>query len=120
MEALFKRLASKIRGWINYFAIASMTGHMNKVDQMLRVRVRAKFWKLWKKPSMRQKELQKLGIDQDMARRTAYWGNHYMLVAHCKCINKALSNKELKNRGLVSCAEYYRTQHSKKLQALMS
>ncbi len=37
-----------IRGWINYFAIGSMKGKMEKIDEHIRTMLRKVIWKQWK------------------------------------------------------------------------
>jgi RNA-directed DNA polymerase len=43
------KLTQFIRGWVNYFGLADMKSMVNKVDEWLRHRIRAIYWKQWKK-----------------------------------------------------------------------
>lgn len=103
------------RGWINYYALGSMKSVMADIDAHLRTRLRVVIWKQWKVPQKRQWGLQKLGIDKDWARRTAYYGNRYYWIATKTCLSRALSKGVLAKAGLVSCLDYYTERHALKL-----
>ena len=103
------------RGWINYYALGSMKTAMAEIDAHLRTRLRIIIWKQWKVPKKRQWGLQKLGIGKNEARRTAYWGDRYQLVATKSCLSRAVSKGVLTKAGLVSCLDYYNERHALKL-----
>ena len=103
------------RGWINYYAFGSMKSAMTEIDAHLRTRIRIIIWKQWKVPKKRQWGLQKLGISKDEARRTAYWGDRYQVVATKSCLRRALSKDVFAKAGLVSCLDYYNVRHALKL-----
>ncbi len=103
------------RGWINYYALGSMKTAMADIDAHLRTRLRIIIWKQWKVPKKRQWGLQKLGIGKNEARRTAYWGDRYQLVATKSCLSRAVSKGVLTKAGLISCFDYYNERHALKL-----
>ena len=88
---------------------------MTEIDAHLRTRLRVIIWKQWKVPKKRQWGLQKLGISKDEARRTAYWGDRYQLVALKSCLSRAVSKEVLARAGLVCCLDYYNERHALKL-----
>ena len=110
-----KKINQVTRGWINYFAIASMKTAMTDIDAHLRTRLRVIIWKQWKVPSKRQWGLQKLGIGKDLARLTSYCGNRYQWVVTKTCVVRAISKEKLTQAGLVSCLDYYMERHALKL-----
>lgn len=110
-----QRLNWVIRGWINYFALGSMKTAMNDIDAHLRTRLRVIIWKQWKVPKKRQWGLQKLGIGKDLARLTAYCGDHYQWVVTKTCVVRAISKEKLLQAGIVSCYDYYMERHALKL-----
>lgn len=110
-----KTINQVTRGWINYYALGSMKSVMADIDAHLRTRLRVIIWKQWKVPQKRQWGLQKLGIDKDWARRTAYHGNRYYWIATKTCLSRALSKGVLAKAGLVSCLDYYTERHALKL-----
>ena len=110
-----KKLNEVIRGWINYFLIANMKETMRRISSHLRPRLRAVLWKQWKVPSKRQWALQKLGIDKDLARCTAYCGDRYYWVVTKTCVVSAISKQTLTLAGLVDPFDYYVERHTLKL-----
>lgn len=47
------KLAQFIRGWVNYFVMADMKQLLRKTDEWLRRKIRAIYWKQWKKVKTR-------------------------------------------------------------------
>ncbi len=107
-------LNSVTRGWINYFAIGAMKGKMEKIDEHLRTMLRKVIWKQWKTPRKRAWGLRKLGINNDLAKLTSYYGDRYEWVVRRTCVARAISKEILTRRGLVSCLDYYMIRHSLK------
>ena len=59
-----KKLNDYVRGWINYFKYADMKGLMKGTDEWLRHRIRAIYWKQWKRVRTRCKMLQVLHLPE--------------------------------------------------------
>lgn len=110
-----KKLNEVIRGWVNYFSITNMKWPLMRISAHLRTRLRMILWKQWKVPSKRQWALQKLGIDKDLARCTAYCGNRYYWIATKTCVKRAISKNILISAGLVDPLDYYLQRHILKL-----
>ena len=106
------KLNQVIRGWINYFKIADMKVLMTNISEHLRHRLRMCIWKYWKKPMTKYRALRKLGISEYNAhmvantRRGCYW------VASTVILHIAISNKRLKEKGLVFPLDHYLTVHT--------
>jgi len=62
-----KRINQLIRGWINYFKLASIQRKLKKLEEWLRNRLRYCIWADWKKPERKRKNLIRLGIKQGQA-----------------------------------------------------
>ena len=106
MTDRIKMLNQVIRGWINYFRIASMKNKLKEIDAHLRTRMRIVIWKQWKTREKRIWGLRKLGVPMWMAKQSAGFGNHYQAVAKTTGLHHI--NKEiLAKRGLLSCLDYY-------------
>ena len=114
MDVRIERLNQVIRGWINYFAIANMKIKMAGIDAHLRTMIRKVIWKQWKTPRKRAWGLRKLGIDNELAKTTSWWGNRYEWVVRRTCVVRAISKEVLIRRGLVSVLDYYTVRHSLK------
>jgi group II intron reverse transcriptase/maturase len=98
-----------VRGWINYFKLASIQGKLKKLEEWLRNRLRYCIWHDWKKPDRKRKNLIRLGIDQGMAyawSRTRMGG---WAVAQSPILRTTITVKRLKMRGYVCLVEYYKT-----------
>jgi len=63
-------------------------------------------WKHWKTAQSREKNLVKLGIDRNSARRVAYAGRKIAYVCNKGAVNVAISNKRLATFGLISMLDY--------------
>ena len=61
------KLTQFIRGCVNYFGMTDMKSLLQSNDEWLRHRIRAIYWKQWKKVKTKFKELKKLGVDKEKA-----------------------------------------------------
>ena len=99
------KLTQFIRGWINYFKLTDMKGLLNDTDEWLRRRIRAIYWKQWKRVRTRYKIFRKYKLPEwkvhEMANcRTGTWRASIML-------NSVLTNKEIASLGHLSMTDYY-------------
>jgi hypothetical protein len=99
------KLAQFIRGWVNYFSMADMKTLLKETDEWLRRRIRAIYWKQWKKVRTRYSMMRKYGIPEErihgMANcRKGTWRAAFML-------NSVLTNKEVTNLGFMTMTDYY-------------
>lgn len=105
------KLNAVIRGWINYFRIASMKTKLERIDEHMRTMIRVIIWKQWKTGKKRLWGLLKLGVPKWIANKVAQWGNHYQFVATKSVLKNAVSKEILTKRGLVSISDYYSLVH---------
>ena len=99
------RLRQFVRGWVNYFKMADMKNLLLEVDEWVRRKVRAVYWKQWKKVKTRYKMLRKYNIPEckvhEIANcRKGSWRASIML-------NSVLTNKEIVNLGYITMTDYY-------------
>lgn len=59
-----EKLRSYVNGWINYYRYADMKSLMEQTDKWLRHRIRAVYWKQWKKVRTRYKMLRALYLSE--------------------------------------------------------
>lgn len=102
-----KKINEVIRGWVNYFRIGSMKTILQKIDEHLRTMIRVIIWKQWKVPKKRLWGLKKLGVENWLAHKVAYWGDCYQKVATKSIVTRAISKEILTKRGLISISDYY-------------
>jgi len=104
-EYRFMKLRQFIKGWVNYFALSDMKNLLQETDEWTRRRIRAVYWKQWKRVRTRYKMIGKYGLPQ--------WKTHQM--ANCRkgiwrstiMLNSVLTKKEIASLGLISMADYY-------------
>ena len=100
-----------IRGWLGYFAIASMKRTMQDWDGWLRRRFRMYIWKQWKNPRTKLTNLMKLGLPEWRACEAVYSGKAYWRTAHHPSVQWAISNKRLAQAGYFSILDRYESLH---------
>lgn len=104
-----QRLNWLIRGWVNYFKPASITGKLKRIDEWVRNRLRYCIWHHWKKPERKRKNLIRLGINHGHAyawSRTRLGG---WRVAQSPILVTTITLERLKKRGYLSMSEYYKS-----------
>ena len=100
-----QKLAEYVRGWINYYKLADMKGLLAETDEWLRRRIRAIYWKQWKKVKTRYRNLRALKLEEWQVHQIAnsrkgYWRTAQML-------SVALTNKIIAKLGYISMLDYY-------------
>lgn len=66
-----KKLREYTSGWINYFRYADMKSLMEETDEWLRRRIRAVYWKQWKRVRTRYKMMRALHLPEQMVHEMA-------------------------------------------------
>lgn len=100
-----QRLARFIKGWLQYFKLADMRSLLTQIDEWLRRRIRAIYWKQWKRVKTRYKAMRKFQIPE--------WQVHNF--ANCRkgtwrasmMLNSVLTKKELISQGYMNMTDYY-------------
>lgn len=100
-----KRIKDFVTGWINYFHLADMKSIMKATDQWIRHRIRAVYWKQWKKVRTRYRMLRALKLEEWQVTmlansRKGIWRTAGML-------NVALTNRIIVRLGYISMSDYY-------------
>ncbi len=94
-----------IKGWVNYFKLADMKGLLKATDEWLRRRIRAIYWKQWKKVRTRYRMIRQYNLPE--------WKVHEL--ANCRkgiwraalMLNQILTNKEIDRQGYITMSAYY-------------
>lgn len=111
MKHRFLKLKQAIVGWVNYFAIADMKNILKTLDEWLRRRIRMCFWKQWKKVKTKHDNLVRLGTPEDKAWKYANTRKSYWRISNSPILSRSLTNKYLKEIGLISISEIYSLVH---------
>jgi len=98
---LFKT-SQYISGWINYFGIANCYQLCCELDHWIRRRVRMAYWRQWRKPRTKIRNLMSLGVHVQAAVACGLTSKGPWRSAKTPGINQALSDAYLKKAGLVS------------------
>ena len=99
------KLKQFIKGWVNYFKLADMKQLLKETDKWLRRRIRAIYWKQWKKVRTRIRKLRNLNLPERIVFEIANCRKGIWRSA--EVLNQALTNKEIANLGYISLTGYY-------------
>ena len=94
-----------VRGWVEYFRLADMKALLKTTDEWARRRIRAVYWKQWKKIRTRYRMLKALGMEHWKALELAWSRKGYWRMA--KVLNQVFSNKIIAKLGYTSLLDYY-------------
>lgn len=111
LDDRIKKINYLIRGWINYFRIANMKSKIAEIDGHLRTRIRVIIWKQWKKIGKRQKALERLGVETELAHNIACSRKGYQLICKSDWLKFAINIERLRKRGLVFLLDQYEKVH---------
>ena len=100
MRYRLKELTVYMRGWMNYFGIAEYYTPIPELDSWLRRRMRMCYWKMWKRPRTRIRELRKLGTFPRQAILTALSRKSYWHLSKTLATQHGMSNRWLYQQGL--------------------
>lgn len=103
-----------IRGWINYFGIANCYQLCVDLDHWIRRRVRMAYWRQWRKPRTKVRNLMRLGVHVQAAVACGITSKGPWHSSKTPGINQALSNDYLKSQGLYALRDgWIKLHHSK-------
>lgn len=100
-----QKLKEYIRGWVNYFSLADMKKLMNATDEWLRRRIRAIYWKQWKRVKTRYKMLRKLKVPEKKVHELANSRKGCWRMA--QALNSVITNEIISRLGYISMSAYY-------------
>ena len=110
LDERLEKIKKTIVGWTNYYKIGYWKDVARMVDAHVRFRLRMCIWKQWKKVNTKKKALISLGVPKREA-----WMPANCRKAYARCassfLNNVLTNKRLKERGLVFLLDQYNLKH---------
>ena len=101
------KLTQFIRGWVNYFGIADMKKLLIETDKWLRHKIRAIYWKQWKKVKTRYRKLKELGMKEEYIRWHASMRQGIWNCSNNRMVQFALNNEKLREWGYPTFTEFY-------------
>lgn len=96
-----------LRGWGNYFLIAKEYQLMVDLDNWIRRRIRMCYWRQWRKPRTKVRNLLKRGVGKRLAISCGISSKGAWRSSKTKGINMALSNQYLRKEGLISLRDIW-------------
>ena len=107
MTTRLKALGYYLRGWTGYFCLVPIKSFFVVLDKWVRRRLRACYWKQWRKPSARIRNLMKLGLARNEAVPFGSCSRGVWFMSHCESVQSTLTNAYLATTGLVSLSEVW-------------
>jgi RNA-directed DNA polymerase len=107
MEYRLDKLALYIRGWMNYYGISEYYTPIPTIDHWLRRRVRMCYWKQWRRVRTRIRNLLKMGAKPGVAIPICQTRKGPWKCARTLATQTGMTNKWLKDQGLVSVKELW-------------
>ena len=101
------RLTQFIRGWVNYFGMADMKALLTRTDEWLRHKIRAIYWKQWKKVKTRYRKLKELGMKEEYIQWHAAMRQGIWNCSSNRMVQFALNNVKLREWGYPTFTEFY-------------
>lgn len=110
LDERLEKIKKTIVGWTNYYKIGYWKYIARVIDAHVRFRLRMCIWKQWKKVNTKKKALISLGVPKREAWMLANSRKSYARCAS-SFLNNVLTNKRLKERGLVFLLDQYNLKH---------
>ncbi len=102
-----KRLKEYVQGWMAHYGCGLKYDDAVKLDGWIRRRLRMSYWKQWRRPRRRIRELIKLGVKTREAIRLGLSRKSYWRLSKTMATNSGLSNAHFKEIGLISVRELW-------------
>lgn len=96
-----------VRGWIGYFGLARQFDDIADLDGWIRRRIRMCYWKQWRHPRTKVRNLVRLGVNLDMAIKHAVTRKSYWRMSRTPAMRYAMPNKWLTQQGLLSLKQLW-------------
>ena len=91
-----------LRGWAAYFKLAHSKTALQFIDGWVRRKLRCILWRQWKRPHTRQRYLQRLGLPEQQAWKSAVNGRGPWWNAGASHMNRAMPKVRFDRLGLVA------------------
>ena len=108
MATVLGELAPKLGGWVAHFRLSEVRGVFEELDEWFRRKLRALYWRQWKRWRTRIKALRRRGLDPGRAVYSAMNGRGPWWNAGASHMNQAVATAELRQPGLVRLLDEHR------------
>lgn len=100
VQTVIGELDEYIRGWLGYFRFSSTYSEVLELSQWIRRRVRLYYWKQWKQPRTRRRNLLALGADPATVHMATRSRKGYWRMSQNEIVRFALNNRWLEEQGV--------------------
>jgi RNA-directed DNA polymerase len=107
MQRRLTDLNRYVRGWIGYFGLARQFDAFADLDGWIRRRVRMCYWKQWRYPRTKVRNLVRLGVNLDFAIKHATSRKSYWRMSRTPAMRYAMPNQWLAQQGLLSLKQLW-------------
>jgi RNA-directed DNA polymerase len=107
MSSRLKELAQYVRGWTAYFCLEQRRTLFRELDKWLRRRIRACYWKWWRRPKTKIRKLLSLGVRLDEAISHGCSRKGPWRMSGSRAIQTGMPVTWLTERGLLSLEEIW-------------
>lgn len=102
MSHRLEELRRYIQGWVGYFSLVPMKTYFEILDKWVRRRIRSCYWKQWRNPRTRIRNLRQLGVRRDQSVTHGVSSKGAWVMSSSQAVHEALSIAYLTQEGLVS------------------
>lgn len=107
MKYRLHKLAEYIRGWMGYFGISEEYREIPEIDGWIRRRIRLCYWKQWRWCRTKIRNLLKLGVQLGTSIRAGLNRDGPWAMSRRLAAQHGMTNKWLKDQGLISVKEQW-------------
>jgi RNA-directed DNA polymerase len=100
VQTVIDELNLYVRGWLNYYKLSSTYKEVRALSVWVRRRVRLYYWKQWKQPRTRRRNLLALGADPNEVHRATRSRKGYWRMSQNEIVRFALNNRWLEEQGV--------------------
>ena len=107
MDHRLRKLSQYLRGWFGYFGISEYYRPIPELEEWLRRRMRMCYWKQWRWPRTKIRNLLALGVPLKAAIQHGVSSLSYWRMARTPVTQQAMSNDWLRAQGLLSIKDLW-------------
>ncbi len=100
VKKVIDELRMYVVGWLNYYKLSCTYTVIKRLAEWTRRRVRLYYWKQWKQPRTRRRNLIALGVAPEEVRRASRSRKGYWRMSQMSLVRNALNNRWLEEQGV--------------------
>lgn len=100
VEDVIDELRRYVAGWLNYYSISHTYKVVVDLADWVRRRVRLYYWKQWKQPRTRRRNLIKLGANPDEVKLATRSRKGHWRMSSNRIVQQAMTNRWLEEQGV--------------------